>query len=175
MCACHGTTICPDEIFLGYENDVPIYVRRDSQEGTAEIARRTAAPLPHPAEATGATIIDRINREAAEWRERALKAERELNEALAAGREALAAGRLLVEANTLHFDRAEKAAAETAALRALIARAVEAVDDKIAEAEAQCARHAPLGGINYLSWFGRLAGLKDARALAADLQVGEGI
>ena len=48
MCACHGTTICPDEIFLGYENDVPIYVRRDSQEGTAEIARRTTPPLPHP-------------------------------------------------------------------------------------------------------------------------------
>lgn len=29
-CKCHGETFCPDEVCIGYENDVPIYVRRDA-------------------------------------------------------------------------------------------------------------------------------------------------
>jgi hypothetical protein len=41
-CDCHGTTFCPDEICIGYEDDVPVYVRRDSPEGLA-------VTPPHPA------------------------------------------------------------------------------------------------------------------------------
>ena len=36
--------------------------------------------------ANAATVADNLNREAAKWRERAEKAERELDEALAAGK-----------------------------------------------------------------------------------------
>lgn len=48
MCDCHGTTFCPDEICIGYENDVPIYVRRDGPEvrravGSPSISVRSAA------------------------------------------------------------------------------------------------------------------------------------
>ena len=52
----------------------------------------------------------------------------------------------------------------------------EAVQAKITEAEIQCAKHAPMGGINYLSWFGRLAGLNYALAsiAAAKSKGGEG-
>ena len=57
-----------------------------------------------------------------------------------------------------------KLEADLASLRALLVRAGEDVKCKIAEAEEQCARHAPMGGINYLSWFGRLVGLKYALA-----------
>lgn len=33
-CKCHDKTFCPDEICIGYDDDdVPIYVRRDSDEG----------------------------------------------------------------------------------------------------------------------------------------------
>lgn len=32
-CKCHGETFCPDLICIGYEDDVPIFVRRDSPEG----------------------------------------------------------------------------------------------------------------------------------------------
>jgi hypothetical protein len=35
VCKCHGKTFCPDEICIGYEDDVPIYVRKDSPEGLA--------------------------------------------------------------------------------------------------------------------------------------------
>lgn len=38
-CKCHGATFCPDEICIGYEDDQPIYVRRDSEEGRAAVAR----------------------------------------------------------------------------------------------------------------------------------------
>ena len=54
--------------------------------------------------------------------------------------------------------------------------AAEAVQAKITKAQIQCDKHAPMGGINYLSWFGRLAGLKDALATiaAAKSKGGEG-
>ena len=37
MCKCHNTTFCPDEIFIGYEDDVPVYVKRDSKLGRQAI------------------------------------------------------------------------------------------------------------------------------------------
>ena len=54
--------------------------------------------------------------------------------------------------------------------------AKEAVQAKITKAQIQCDKHAPMGGIKYLSWFGRLAGLKDALAsiAAAKSKGGEG-
>jgi len=52
-------------------------------------------------------------------------------------------------------------------LRDVLASLAAAVQAKITEAEIQCAKHAPMGGINYLCWFGRLAGLKDALAYIA--------
>lgn len=41
-CKCHGETFCPDLICVGYDDDVPVYVRRDSQEGKQAIALRAA-------------------------------------------------------------------------------------------------------------------------------------
>ena len=38
MCKCHDATFCPDEICIGYEDDVPVFVRRDSDEGRAAAA-----------------------------------------------------------------------------------------------------------------------------------------
>jgi hypothetical protein len=38
-CSCHGETFCPDLIGVGYEDDIPIFVRRDSPEGRAAVAR----------------------------------------------------------------------------------------------------------------------------------------
>jgi Rieske Fe-S protein len=32
-CKCHGMTFCPDKVCVGYENDVPVYVDRNSPEG----------------------------------------------------------------------------------------------------------------------------------------------
>lgn len=32
-CKCHGQTFCPDLICIGYDDDVPVFVRRDSPEG----------------------------------------------------------------------------------------------------------------------------------------------
>lgn len=28
-CKCHGKTFCPDLVFVGYENDVPVFARKD--------------------------------------------------------------------------------------------------------------------------------------------------
>ena len=36
-CKCHRVTFCPDEICIGYEDDVPVYVRRDSKLGRQAI------------------------------------------------------------------------------------------------------------------------------------------
>ena len=36
-CKCHGMTFCPNEVCIGYENDVPIYVRKDSPEARAAL------------------------------------------------------------------------------------------------------------------------------------------
>lgn len=38
-CRCHGETFCPDLICIGMEDDVPVFVRRDSAEGMAAAAR----------------------------------------------------------------------------------------------------------------------------------------
>jgi len=43
MCKCHNQTFCPDEICIGYEDDVPIFVRRDSTEGLLAVAVETRA------------------------------------------------------------------------------------------------------------------------------------
>lgn len=32
-CRCHGQTFCPDLVCIGYEDDVPMYVRKDSELG----------------------------------------------------------------------------------------------------------------------------------------------
>jgi hypothetical protein len=37
-CKCHGTTFCPDLICIGMDDDVPVFVRRDSEEGRAAVA-----------------------------------------------------------------------------------------------------------------------------------------
>lgn len=37
-CKCHNATFCPDEICIGFEDDLPIYVRRDSIQGRRAIA-----------------------------------------------------------------------------------------------------------------------------------------
>ena len=37
-CKCHGETFCPDEICVGYEDDVPVYVKKNSSEGRAALA-----------------------------------------------------------------------------------------------------------------------------------------
>jgi hypothetical protein len=37
-CECHGATFCPDLICIGYDSDVPIYVRKDSPGGQAQLA-----------------------------------------------------------------------------------------------------------------------------------------
>jgi hypothetical protein len=29
-CKCHGMTFCPDLVCVGYEDDVPVYVRKNS-------------------------------------------------------------------------------------------------------------------------------------------------
>lgn len=42
-CKCHGETFCPDLVCIGYDDDVPVFVRRDSDEGRAaekELRRR---------------------------------------------------------------------------------------------------------------------------------------
>lgn len=44
-CQCHGETFCPDLICIDMEDDVPVFVRRDSEEGIAALARRS---LPQP-------------------------------------------------------------------------------------------------------------------------------
>lgn len=57
-CNCHGATFCPDLICVGYEDDVPIYVRRDhhalltqheraEQRDRSEYARLRAKYEPH--------------------------------------------------------------------------------------------------------------------------------
>lgn len=32
-CKCHGETFCPDLLFVGYFDDVPQFVHKDSLEG----------------------------------------------------------------------------------------------------------------------------------------------
>lgn len=34
-CRCHGETFCPDLICVGLDDDVPVYVRRDSATAIA--------------------------------------------------------------------------------------------------------------------------------------------
>lgn len=46
-CKCHGATFCPDLICIGYEDDVPVYVRRDSADGVAALASRQEAAEQH--------------------------------------------------------------------------------------------------------------------------------
>lgn len=41
-CRCHGATFCPDLICIGYEDDVPVYVRRDSADGRMASEREAA-------------------------------------------------------------------------------------------------------------------------------------
>lgn len=36
-CKCHGKTFCPDLVCIELENDVPIFVRRDSEEAHAAL------------------------------------------------------------------------------------------------------------------------------------------
>jgi hypothetical protein len=42
-CSCHGATFCPDLIWVGYEDDVPVFVRRDSEEGKAAVTEEDRA------------------------------------------------------------------------------------------------------------------------------------
>jgi hypothetical protein len=42
-CKCHGETFCPDEIFIGMEDDQPIFAKRDSVEGMSALS---ASPQP---------------------------------------------------------------------------------------------------------------------------------
>ena len=44
MCKCHpDKTFCPDMICVGFEDDIPIFERRDSPEGIAAAALRERA------------------------------------------------------------------------------------------------------------------------------------
>ncbi len=36
-CKCHGMTFCPDLVCIGLEDDVPVFVRRDSEEARAAL------------------------------------------------------------------------------------------------------------------------------------------
>lgn len=36
-CKCHGVTFCPDLICVGMEDDQPIFARKDSPEGIAQL------------------------------------------------------------------------------------------------------------------------------------------
>lgn len=44
-CKCHGDTFCPDLMFVGFENDVPIYVRAD-RDAEKSKKSRTNAHMP---------------------------------------------------------------------------------------------------------------------------------
>lgn len=46
-CRCHGATFCPDLICIGYEDDVPVYVRRDSPAGKIALASQQEAAEQH--------------------------------------------------------------------------------------------------------------------------------
>jgi hypothetical protein len=46
-CRCHGATFCPDLICVGYEDDVPVFVRRDSPTGQLAIAARQESAEQH--------------------------------------------------------------------------------------------------------------------------------
>lgn len=46
-CRCHGATFCPDLICIGYDEDVPIYVRRDGPDGKVALASRQEAEEQH--------------------------------------------------------------------------------------------------------------------------------
>lgn len=39
-CKCHGELFCPDLICIDMEDDVPIFVRKDSPQGVLTAARR---------------------------------------------------------------------------------------------------------------------------------------
>ena len=38
-CLCHGATFCPDLECIGYEDDVPIFVRKESLDKQREYAK----------------------------------------------------------------------------------------------------------------------------------------
>ncbi len=44
-CKCHGRTFCPDLVFVGYEDDQPVFAQRDSAEAR-ESVRIRARPAP---------------------------------------------------------------------------------------------------------------------------------
>ena len=38
-CKCHGETFCPDFVCIGFDDDVPVYVNRNTPEGKEAVAR----------------------------------------------------------------------------------------------------------------------------------------
>lgn len=46
-CRCHGATFCPDLICIGMEDDVPVFVRRDSAAGALAVVGRQEAAEQH--------------------------------------------------------------------------------------------------------------------------------